>query len=61
MCPPLRRAIRQLLISALVFLGNAAATASETWRGAAFEGDRASLALLAEAGAKVVRTYRASD
>lgn len=61
MCPPLRRAIRQLLISALVILGNAAATASETWRGAAFEGDRASLALLAEAGAKVVRTYRASD
>ena len=61
MCPPLRRAIRQVLISALVILGNAAATASETWRGAAFEGDRASLALLAEAGAKVVRTYRASD
>ncbi len=61
MCPSLRRAIRQLLISALVILGNAAATASETWRGAAFEGDRASLALLAEAGAKVVRTYRASD
>ena len=61
MCPPLRSAIRQLLISALVILGNAAATASETWRGAAFEGDRASLALLAEAGAKVVRTYRASD
>ncbi|HRP66517.1 MAG TPA: glycoside hydrolase family 2 TIM barrel-domain containing protein [Thauera sp.] len=48
-------------MSALILLGHAAATASETWRGAAFEGDRASLARLAEAGAKVVRTYRASD
>lgn len=59
--PLLRRAIPRLLISALILLGHAAATASETWRGAAFEGDRASLARLAEAGAKVVRTYRASD
>ncbi len=31
------------------------------WKGAAFEGDRASLARLAAAGAKVVRVYRQSD
>ncbi|MCK6407639.1 glycoside hydrolase family 2 TIM barrel-domain containing protein [Thauera sp.] len=31
------------------------------WRGAAFEGDRASLARLAAAGAQVVRVYRQSD
>ncbi len=51
----------QLLISALMLLGAVPATASEAWQGAAFEGDRASLARLAEAGAKVVRVYRASD
>ncbi|WP_041657166.1 glycoside hydrolase family 2 TIM barrel-domain containing protein [Azoarcus sp. KH32C] len=31
------------------------------WRGAAFEGDRAALEKLAQAGAKVVRVYRESD
>lgn len=31
------------------------------WQGAAFEGDRASLARLAAAGAKVVRVYRQAD
>lgn len=31
------------------------------WRGAAFEGDRAALARLAAAGAKVVRVYREAD
>ncbi|WP_281051621.1 hypothetical protein [Thauera sp. GDN1] len=44
-----------------MLLGAVPATASEAWQGAAFEGDRASLARLAEAGAKVVRVYRASD
>ena len=39
---------------------NPTATAPQ-WQGAAFEGDRASLARLAAAGAKVVRVYRQSD
>ena len=39
---------------------NAAATPTQ-WQGAAFEGDRSSLARLAAAGAKVVRVYRQSD
>ncbi len=38
-----------------------AAPASSQWQGAAFEGDRASLAALAMAGAKVIRVYRESD
>lgn len=57
----IRSPFLQLLISALMLLGAVPATASEAWQGAAFEGDRASLARLAEAGAKVVRVYRASD
>ncbi|ENO90333.1 glycoside hydrolase family 2 TIM barrel-domain containing protein [Thauera linaloolentis] len=48
-------------MAALVLLGAIAATASETWQGAAFEGDRANLERLAKAGAKVVRVYRAND
>ena len=39
---------------------NPTATATQ-WQGAAFEGDRASLARLAAAGAGVVRVYRQSD
>ena len=39
---------------------NPTATAPQ-WQGAAFEGDRASLARLAAAGARVVRVYRQSD
>lgn len=39
----------------------ARAADAEKWRGAAFEGDRASLGRLAAAGAKVVRVYRQSD
>jgi hypothetical protein len=39
---------------------HAAATDAQ-WQGAAFEGDRVSLARLAAAGAKVVRVYRQSD
>jgi hypothetical protein len=39
---------------------HAAATGMQ-WRGAAFEGDRTSLARLAAAGAQVVRVYRQSD
>lgn len=61
MFPLRRRPILPLLLSALVLFGTAAATASETWQGAAFEGNSASLAHLAKAGAKVVRVYRASD
>lgn len=38
-----------------------AASMDARWKGAAFEGDRASLARLADAGAKVVRVYRQSD
>ena len=38
-----------------------AASSDAQWKGAAFEGDRASLARLAAAGAKVVRVYRQSD
>ena len=38
-----------------------AAATDTKWQGAAFEGDRASLARLAAAGAKVVRVYRQSD
>lgn len=38
-----------------------AAALDAQWQGAAFEGDRASLARLAAAGAKVVRVYRQSD
>ena len=38
-----------------------AASSDARWKGAAFEGDRASLARLAAAGAKVVRVYRQSD
>lgn len=40
--------------------GNAIPNAAQ-WQGAAFEGDRASLAALAAAGAKVIRVYRESD
>ncbi len=39
----------------------ARAADAERWHGAAFEGDRASLARLAAVGAKVVRVYRQSD
>jgi len=38
-----------------------AAPNTAQWQGAAFEGDRASLAALAAAGAKVIRVYRESD
>lgn len=38
-----------------------AAPADAKWKGAAFEGDRASLVRLAAAGARVVRVYRQSD
>ncbi len=38
-----------------------AAANEAQWQGAAFEGDRASLARLAAAGAKVVRVYREAD
>lgn len=38
-----------------------ASAAAPAWQGAAFEGDRATLAQLAQAGAKVVRVYRESD
>lgn len=41
-------------------LSDAVATDTQ-WQGAAFEGDPASLARLAAAGAKVVRVYRQSD
>ena len=49
---------------ALLMLGPLSSFAADDdgrWQGAAFEGDRTSLARLAEAGAKVVRVYRASD
>jgi hypothetical protein len=38
-----------------------AIAASSTWHGAAFEGDRAALQKLAQAGARMVRVYRESD
>ena len=49
---------------AVMVLGAAplhAASQEAQWKGAAFEGDRASLARLAAAGAQVVRVYRQSD
>jgi hypothetical protein len=50
------------LLSLCVTLLSPCATASGTpWQGAAFEGDRASLARLAAAGAEVVRVYRQAD
>lgn len=51
-------------ICAIALLGTPAsfaASAAEKWHGAAFEGDRAALEQLAEAGARVVRVYRESD
>jgi len=45
----------------LMALPTPARAAEPQWHGAAFEGDKASLARLAEAGAKVIRVYRQSD
>jgi hypothetical protein len=56
-------ACRRLILAALLVVAAApgAACAQKQWQGAAFEGDRAELRSLADAGAKVVRVYRESD
>ncbi|HAF54656.1 MAG TPA: hypothetical protein DCL01_05415 [Thauera sp.] len=57
------RFLLTFFIAALA-LGALTASFADTrtqWEGAAFEGDRASLARLAAAGARVVRVYRQSD
>lgn len=50
-------------VAVVLMLGTSPSRAADSapWQGAAFEGDRASLARLAAAGAKVVRVYRQSD
>ncbi len=59
---PLRVAVL-LAFSLLLCAASAAAAppAQAQWQGAAFEGDRAALAQLAAAGARVIRVYRESD
>ncbi|MCK9259603.1 MAG: hypothetical protein M0P63_07540 [Azoarcus sp.] len=57
---PWRRLAAALVLSA--FAGTVFAQPSgPQWQGAAFEGDRAALAKLAESGARVIRVYRESD
>jgi hypothetical protein len=62
---PLRPAVWRRIAAALalsMFAGAAPAqTSGPQWQGAAFEGDRAALTRLAEAGARVIRVYRESD
>lgn len=55
------RMTRRLLLPLLVCAGAPAWATAPAWQGAAFEGDRATLEKLAQAGAKVVRVYRESD
>ena len=58
----LHRLIALFIGSASLLWGYAQAAEPNTqWQGAAFEGDKTSLARLAAAGAKVVRVYRQSD
>lgn len=56
-----RRRIARSLLALLLCVVFPAFAAPPAWQGAAFEGDRAALAKLAQAGAKVVRVYRESD
>lgn len=56
-----RRRIARSLLALLLCVVFPALAAQPAWQGAAFEGDRAALAKLAQAGAKVVRVYRESD
>ena len=58
----LHRLIALFIGSASLLWGYAQAAEPNTqWQGAAFEGDKTSLARLAAAGAKVVRVYRQPD
>jgi hypothetical protein len=57
----LRRFARCLLLPLMMCAGAPASAGAPAWQGAAFEGDRAALEKLAQAGAKVVRVYRESD
>lgn len=57
----LSRALALLALVALLCLPLAGRAADPAWQGAAFEGDRAALQKLADAGARVVRVYRESD
>ena len=50
-----------ILASWLLSFSHSVHAAGPQWQGAAFEGDRASLARLATAGARVVRVYRQDD
>lgn len=52
---------RGLAAAALSLAAATAAAAAPQWQGAAFEGDRAALERLAQAGARVIRVYRESD
>lgn len=58
---PRRWALALYAVWLLIVAAPCAAAAEQPWQGAAFEGDRASLAKLAAAGARVVRVYRESD
>jgi hypothetical protein len=60
---PVRQLLALLLVCAswLLSAPSAIHAAGPQWHGAAFEGDRASLARLAAAGARVVRVYRQED
>lgn len=53
--------LRHVLAVLLLASSICASAAQPQWQGAAFKGDRASLAKLADAGAKVVRIYGAED
>lgn len=55
------RALALLALIALLCLPLPGRAADPAWQGAAFEGDRAALQKLADAGARVVRVYRESD
>lgn len=59
--PPSRLCLRLCAAFALTFSLTAPVAADPQWQGAAFEGSRASLQQLADAGAKVIRVYRESD
>ncbi|QDF95149.1 hypothetical protein CJ010_00565 [Azoarcus sp. DD4] len=52
--------MRRMVAATALSLAATAAAASQ-WQGAAFEGDRAALERLAQAGARVIRVYRESD
>lgn len=60
-CSPAWRHLAAALVLSLSAGAVPAQVAGPQWQGAAFEGDRAALTRLAEAGAKVIRVYRESD